>query len=98
MFYHFQFCFSQFYFSFVNLYIFMKRYSLFCMQHNHKNIRGLWGVSFPLFDEIVEIIGKDKATDKIVKTYVDAINNMEREMKDDAINLDSNGEYGGWCN
>ncbi|XP_055959848.1 uncharacterized protein LOC126657108 isoform X2 [Mercurialis annua] len=34
---------------------------------NHRDAKGLWGVSFPLFHEIGELVGKDRATGKNVE-------------------------------
>ncbi|RAL54633.1 hypothetical protein DM860_001761 [Cuscuta australis] len=45
----------------------------------HPNCRNLYGVPLPYLDEMESIYGKDYATGKAVKGFVEAVENLEKE-------------------
>ena len=59
------------------------------MLQNHKKATGLYGVPFPYFDALSEIFGKDRATGENVKTFDEAVNNIDVEIKTQMVNLES---------
>nr|CAD1833871.1 unnamed protein product [Ananas comosus var. bracteatus] len=63
----------------------------------HIEAKGLWGVPFPHLDALSEIFGKDRATGERVKTFTEAVQNMEREdlippPNDQVVNLNDDEE------
>ena len=62
------------------------------MLQNHKKATGLYGVPFPYFDALSEIFGKDRATGENVKTFDEAVNNIDVEIETETVNLDTDDE------
>lgn len=59
---------------------------LFLFQQ-HKNAQGLWNVPFPFFEQLAVVFGVDRATGLQSETFVEAIDNQEKET----IELDKDG-------
>ncbi|XP_057529788.1 uncharacterized protein LOC130808327 [Amaranthus tricolor] len=60
-------------------------YEEFCKQH--RNAQGLWNVPFPFYDQLSIIFGADRATGVQSETFVEAVDNQEKET----IELDKGG-------
>ncbi|XP_057528810.1 uncharacterized protein LOC130807564 [Amaranthus tricolor] len=60
-------------------------YEEFCKQH--RNAQGLWNVPFPFYDQLSVIFGADRATGVQSETFVEAVDNQEKET----IELDKGG-------
>ena len=61
-------------------------YYVFVLQ-NHKEANGLWDFSFPYFNQLELVYGRDRATGTVVEGLKDVIHNMENEQ---------HGESGGY--
>ncbi|XP_057535251.1 uncharacterized protein LOC130813435 [Amaranthus tricolor] len=60
-------------------------YEEFCKQH--RNAQRLWNVPFPFYDQLSIIFGADRATGVQSDTFVEAVDNQEKET----IELDKGG-------
>uniref|UniRef100_A0A8I7B509 Myb/SANT-like domain-containing protein n=1 Tax=Hordeum vulgare subsp. vulgare TaxID=112509 RepID=A0A8I7B509_HORVV len=47
---------------------------------NHKEAKGLYGVSFPYFEQLAAIYGKDIATGENAEGFGEAVGNLEKEI------------------
>ncbi|KAF2290783.1 hypothetical protein GH714_015451 [Hevea brasiliensis] len=50
------------------------------ISRSYNEAKGLWNVAFPLINMIGELVGRNRAIEKGVETFDDAIENMEKEM------------------
>ena len=53
------------------------------------------GVSFTYFDILAKVYGKDRTTGETSETFAEAIQNIEVEMTNEPLILDSDDEDGG---
>ncbi|XP_021715243.1 uncharacterized protein LOC110683204 [Chenopodium quinoa] len=60
---------------------------------SHPSCKNLYGVSFPHFQELQNIYGKDYATGKLAEGYVEAINHLEKAAPSQ-VTLDSSDDEG----
>ncbi|KAL1816354.1 hypothetical protein ACET3Z_018928 [Daucus carota] len=49
---------------------------------SHKDARDMWGVSFPHFHALAELMGNDRATGSNAENFAEAIENMGNETND----------------
>ncbi|XP_056685595.1 uncharacterized protein [Spinacia oleracea] len=59
----------------------------------HKKAKGLYGVPFPYYEMLAEIYAKDKATRDLSESFVGAIDNMDIEIANNTMTIDSDGDY-----
>uniref|UniRef100_A0A803N0B5 Myb/SANT-like domain-containing protein n=1 Tax=Chenopodium quinoa TaxID=63459 RepID=A0A803N0B5_CHEQI len=55
----------------------------------HKKAKGLYGVPFPHYETLAEIYAKDKATGEVSKSFVGAIDNMNVEIANQSMTIES---------
>ena len=51
---------------------------------------------FPYFDILAEIYGKDRATGEASETFVEVVQNIEVDMVNESLIVDSDDEDGGY--
>uniref|UniRef100_A0A803N8N9 Myb/SANT-like domain-containing protein n=1 Tax=Chenopodium quinoa TaxID=63459 RepID=A0A803N8N9_CHEQI len=55
----------------------------------HKKAKGLDGVLFPHYETLAEIYAKDKATGEVSESFVGAIDNMNVEIANQSMTIES---------
>uniref|UniRef100_A0A803LZ68 Myb/SANT-like domain-containing protein n=1 Tax=Chenopodium quinoa TaxID=63459 RepID=A0A803LZ68_CHEQI len=55
----------------------------------HKKAKGLYGVPFPHYETLAEIYAKDKATGEVSESFVGAIDNMNVEIANQSMTIQS---------
>ncbi|PWZ08296.1 hypothetical protein Zm00014a_034885 [Zea mays] len=70
----------------------LKRLYLYPVPHNNPDAKGLYGVSFPYYDELSMVYSKDMATGEGAEDMTDVVQNLEEELVRVNANDEEDGE------